>query len=72
MTAILSDDRAFVTLLLTHQIPVLTPAALVVALCEWGVVTVECASQALEHLRPFIRTEQYHAAQGELAAWERQ
>jgi len=69
--AILSDDRAFVTLLLMHRIPVLTPAAIVVALCEWGLVTVECAAQALERLRPLIRTEHYHAARVDLAAMER-
>jgi predicted nucleic acid-binding protein len=69
--AILSDDRAFVTLLLTHHIPVLTPATVVVALCEWGLVTVTHATQVLERLRPLIRAEQYHAAQADLAASER-
>jgi predicted nucleic acid-binding protein len=69
--AILSDDRAFVSLLLTHQIPVLTPATVVVALCEWELVTVARAAQALERLRPLIRAEQYHAARAELAALER-
>jgi hypothetical protein len=69
--AIVSDDRAFVTLLLTHQIPVLPPAAVVVALCDWGVVSVAHARQALERLRPLIRAEQSHAAQADLAAMER-
>ena len=69
--AIVSDDRAFVALLLTHQIPVLTPAAVVVALCEWGLVTIAPARQALERLRPLIRAEQYHAVQADLAAFER-
>jgi hypothetical protein len=69
--AIISDDRAFVTLLFTHHIPVLTPAAVVVALCAWELVTVPHARQALERLRPLIRVEQYHAAQTDLAAFER-
>jgi hypothetical protein len=54
-----------------HAIPVLTPATVVVALCEWGLVTVTHAAQALERLRPLIRVEQYHAAQADLAAMER-
>jgi hypothetical protein len=69
--AIISDDRAFVTLLLTHHLPVLTPAAVVVTLCDWELVTVPHARQALARLRPLIRAEQYHAAQTELAAFER-
>lgn len=69
--AIVSDDRAFVTLLLTHQIPALTPAAVVVALCDWGLVPLAHARRALERLRPLIRAEQYHAAQADLAAMER-
>ena len=69
--AIVSDDRAFVMLLLTHHLPVLTPAAVVVALCAWELVTVPHARQALECLRPLIRAEQYQAAQADLAAMER-
>jgi hypothetical protein len=69
--AILSDDWGFLTLLFTHQIPYLTPAAVIVTLCAWGILTIQNASQALVLLRPFIRAEQYQAARADLEAVER-
>jgi hypothetical protein len=69
--AILSDDRAFLTLLFAHQIPYLTPAAVIVALCDWGILMLPDATHALALLRPLIRAEQYHAALADLALLER-
>jgi hypothetical protein len=69
--AILSDDRGFLTLLVAHQIPYLTPAAVIVALCDWGILTFQDATHALALLRPLIRVEQYHAALADLALLER-
>ena len=69
--AILSDDRGFLSVLETHEIPYLTPAAIVVSLFEWGALQSEKAFQALEMLRPFITNEQYHAAFQDLQDLER-
>jgi hypothetical protein len=69
--AVLSDDRGFLALLSAHRIPYVTPAAVLVALCDWGVLTVQDATHALALLRPLIRAEQYHAAHTDLAVLER-
>jgi hypothetical protein len=69
--AVLSDDRGFLSLLSAHRIPYVTPAAVLVALCDWDVLTVQDAAHALELLCPLIRAEQYHAARTDLAILER-
>jgi predicted nucleic acid-binding protein len=69
--AILSDDRGFLQVLAAHHIPFLTPAAVVVALCEWGLLPVQSAIEALDALRPLIRGEQYRAAHADLETLER-
>jgi hypothetical protein len=69
--AILSDDRGFLALLLAYQLPYLTPAAVIVALCDWGRLTMQEATHALALLRPLIRAEQYHAARGDLTLLEK-
>lgn len=69
--AVLSDDRGFLSALDMHQIPYVTPAAVVVVLCEWQALAVEAAHHALALLRPLIRNEQYHAALADLRALER-
>jgi hypothetical protein len=51
-----------------YQVAYVTPAAVVVALCEWDVLGVDQALQALEGLRSFIRRDQYRAAHSDLAA----
>jgi hypothetical protein len=57
--AIVSDDRAFLTMLGAGGVPFLTPGAVVVRLVELGAVTLDEAREALERLRPFIREGQY-------------
>jgi predicted nucleic acid-binding protein len=69
--AILSDDRGFLSALEMYQIPYVTPAAVVVVLCEWQALSVEAARHVLALLRPLIRNEQYHAALADLSALER-
>jgi hypothetical protein len=69
--AILSDDRGFLSALDVHQIPYVTPAAVVVVLCEWEALSVEAVRHALASLCPLIRNEQYHAALPDLSTLER-
>jgi len=57
--AVVSDDRAFLSLLALAGVPFLTPAAVVVLLLELGVLSQENGRSALERLRPYVRQEQY-------------
>jgi hypothetical protein len=43
----------------------------IVALYEWGGLTIQDATHTLMLLRPLIRAEQYHATLADLAALER-
>lgn len=59
---VLSDDRAFLSVLEAQGIPYMTPGAALVFLAEHGMIQIQEAQQALERLRPLIRREQYEAA----------
>lgn len=60
--AILSDDRLFLEALDALEIAYLTPAAALLWLVERESLRREDAREALENLRPLIRSEQYEAA----------
>lgn len=64
--AVLSDDRAFLSALEAQGIPFLTPAAIVVFLAERKLITLTEAHEALERLRPLIRSDQYELARQDL------
>ena len=67
----MSDDRKFLGILQLQRIPYMTPAALVVVLCEKKILTVPNAENALLGLRGSIRNEQYQAALADLDLLER-
>jgi hypothetical protein len=57
--AIVTDDRAFLNLLLRNQLAFLTPAQLLLRLRGAGKLSGMQASSAVERLRPLIRREVY-------------
>lgn len=64
--AVLSDDQAFLSALEAQGIPFLTPAAVLVFLAERKLITLTEAYEALERLRPLIRSDQYEMARQDL------
>jgi hypothetical protein len=66
--AMLTDDRAFLSLLASAEppLPAMVPAAAIVALAEGGWMTVEEAREALGKLKPSIRGDAYAAAMEDL------
>ena len=63
---VVSDDRRFLTVLSAEGIPFLTPADLLVVLTRREVLTGAQAREALENLRPAIRTKAYWDARTDL------
>ena len=63
---IISDDRRFLTILSAEQVPFLTPVDLLVVMAKQGFLTEDEAREALERLRPSIRTKAYLEAQTDL------
>ncbi len=70
--AILTDDRAFVALLVgaSPPIPALVPTAAIVTLAEGRKMSVAEAKEALEKLKHSVRVEAYGAALQELEKLE--
>lgn len=71
--AILTDDRAFLTLLAgaSPPVPVLLPTAAIVALAEGGKTSVAEARVALGKFEPSVRADAYGAAMQELEKLEK-
>lgn len=71
--AVLTDDRAFLGLLVGSDppVPVLVPTAAVVGLAEGGHLTLGEARTALGKLRPSVRENAFQAAIDELEEMER-
>jgi len=71
--AVLTDDRAFLGLLAGAEppVPAMVPAAAIVALAEGGWMTVDKAREALDKLKPWIRTDTYAAAMEDLETMQR-
>jgi hypothetical protein len=65
---VVSDDRRFLSVLADQAIRFLTPADVLVVLVHQGALTREAAEDALERLRPVIRTQAYWDARQDLAA----
>lgn len=65
--AVLTDDRAFLGVLVEAGMNALVPAAAIVLLAERGAVSVESAVVALGRIEGSIRREVYEAAMEELA-----
>lgn len=63
---VVSDDRRFLTVLSRQEIPFLTPVDVLVVLKRRRVLTALEAREALERLRPAIRTTAYWDAREDL------
>lgn len=66
--AVLTDDRAFVSLLRRTEATVLLPTAAIVLLARSGRMTAEEALAALERIERLVRREVYEEAKQELNA----
>lgn len=66
--AIVSDDAAFVAMLVRTGCPYLLPASVLVRLTQQGHLEPGAAREALERMRPLIRPEVYQAARADLGA----
>ena len=64
--AILSDDRVFLTFLVRHSVPSVTPVNVVVALTRSGRVSFGEGSKALEKLSGYVRADVHEKARIEL------
>jgi hypothetical protein len=71
--AMLTDDRAFLSLLAGADppVPALVPAAAIVALAEGEWMTIDEARDALGKLKPLIRGEAHAAAMEDLETMQR-
>lgn len=63
---VVSDDRRFLSVLSARNIPYLTPANMVLVLAKRSILTEAEAEEALELLRPLIRTAAYWETREEL------
>jgi hypothetical protein len=63
---VVSDDRRFLTVLAAQRAAFLTPADMLVVLARRGILTKVEAGDALERLRPAIRTKAYWDARMDL------
>ena len=54
---IVTDDRAFLNVLVRNRVPFMTPASLLIDLRRAGKIAREAAQTAAERLRPYIRRE---------------
>lgn len=64
--AIISDDRAFLNLLEQNDIPFITPADLIVRLCELEIISKDEAMDALYQIKPYVNKNSYNNAKANL------
>ncbi len=58
---IISDDRAFLNVLVRNRVPFMTPASLLIDLRRAGRIARQEAQAAAERLRPYIRRQVYES-----------
>lgn len=63
---VVSDDRRFLTILTLDDIPYLTPVDVLVVLLKTGAIDQGSADEALERMRPLIRTTAYWETKQEI------
>ena len=64
--AIVSDDRRFLGLLSELSVPFLVPSHVILAMARDGFLSARDSKNALDTLRPFIRSSDYVEALEEL------
>lgn len=67
-SAIISDDRAFLSILYQNNIPFIIPTDLIVRLYELKIVTIEESVRALEMIKPYVSRHNYDKAKNYLEA----